>query len=311
MRAVVFDGFGGPEVLRVAQVDEPHAGPGEVRVRVKTVGVNPLDWKIRSGWAPFPVVLPYVGGLEVAGIVDEIGVDVDAVSIGDEVFGLGQRGLAEHAVLTTFAVKPAELSWVLAAALPVAVETATRTLDQLGLVAGQTLLVNGAAGTVGSAAVQLAVAAGATVIGTARQPQQLRFLERLGCTPVLSGAGLVDRVRVVAANGIDVALDCAGQGSLGDLVALVGSPDGVITIADVSAAAHGVRFSAGGTTPNALDLARVAGMVAGAHFEVLIGGTFPFEQTSEAQRISQSGGSGGKLVIVVDDEPSGTSSRSA
>lgn len=302
MRAVVFEAFGGPEVLKVVETVEPHASSGEVRVKVMAVGVNALDWKIRSGGAPFPVEFPYVGGLEVSGIIDEIGPDTVGVSIGDEVFGLTQAGLAEQAVLTTFAPKPAGLSWALAAALPVAVETATRTLGQLGLATGQTLLVNGAAGSVGSAAVQLAVAAGATVIGTASEKNHT-FLASLGCTPVTYGNGMIERVRAAAPGGIDVALDCAGQGALGELLTLVGNPDHVITIADPTAGQYGVRFSAGGQIPSSDELARVAAMVDGGQFKVVIGQTFTIEQTAEAQRISQSGHSGGKLVILLNGDP--------
>lgn len=299
MRAVVFDSFGGPDVLKVAEVAEPHAASGEVRVKVMAAGVNALDWKIRSGGAPFPVEFPYIGGLEVSGVVDEVGPDTVGVSIGDEVFGLTQRGVAEHAVLTTYAPKPAGLSWALAAALPVAVETATRTLGQLDLTAGQTLLVNGAAGSVGSAAVQLAVASGATVIGTASEKNH-QFLESLGCTPVTYGSGMVAGVRAAAPDGIDAALDCAGHGALGDLVTLVGNPDRVITIADMTAGQHGVRFSAGGPTPSPDDLVRVAAMVDNGTFKIPIGGTFTIEQTAHAQRVSQTGQRGGKLVILVN-----------
>ncbi|MBZ5734085.1 NADP-dependent oxidoreductase [Nocardioides sp. TRM66260-LWL] len=301
MRAIVVERFGGPEVLRIAEIDEPRPGPGQVRIRVRAAGVNPLDWKIRSGHAPFPITLPHVGGLEVAGVVDEVGEGVGSVSIGDEVLGLSVEGFAEHAVLTTFAPKPAGLSWIAAAALPVAGETATRVLGQLGVTPTDTLLVHGAAGSAGAAAAQLAVAAGATVVGTVRRPEQLALLERWGVVPVLADERLVERVREAAPHGVDLALDCAGSGALGDLVELTGSAARVVTIADPSAAEHGVRFSAGGGTPRAEDLARVADLVVAGRFELLLGRTYPYERAGEAQIASRAGATDGKLVLVPDE----------
>src|SRR4051794_26768128 len=172
MRAVQFAEYGGPEVLHVAEVEEPHAGPGQIRIAVRAAAVNPIDWKQRSGALReiMPLELPAIPGLDVAGVVDEVGDGVSDVTAGDEVFGFAiGAGTAEYAVLEHFARKPPELSWAEAAALPVSVETAGRTLAALGLEAGQTLLVNGAAGGVGLAAVQFALASGARVIGTASE----------------------------------------------------------------------------------------------------------------------------------------------
>jgi NADPH:quinone reductase-like Zn-dependent oxidoreductase len=168
-----------------------------VRIRVRAAGVNPIDAKIRSGVLQqvFPTQLPTVLGLEVAGTVDAVGPEVTAVSVGDEVLGFADAGgYAEHALATTVAPRPAALDWARAAAVPVAAETALRVLRRLEVAAGDVLLVHGASGAVGSMAVQLAVARGATVIGTA-SPANLAFVEGLGATALAHGEGLVDRVR--------------------------------------------------------------------------------------------------------------------
>src|SRR5919202_4867395 len=160
MKAVTFSEYGGPEVVHGADVDEPHAGPGQVRVAVRAAGVNPIDWKARSGMMRevAPVTFPAVDGREAAGVVDEVGSGVDGVAVGDEVFGFAVSGAAaERAVLDDFARKPPALSWEEAAGLPVAVETSVRVFTVLGGPSeGQTIVIDGAAGGVGTAAVQLA-----------------------------------------------------------------------------------------------------------------------------------------------------------
>ena len=130
MKAVRFDEFGGPEVLHVAEVPEPHAGPGQVRIAVKAAGINPAEWKIRAGYFQeiMPVQLPSGTGLDAAGIVDEVGSGVQGVAIGDAVFGVGQNTVAEFAVLSSWAHKPDSLSFVEAGGYASAVETAARIL---------------------------------------------------------------------------------------------------------------------------------------------------------------------------------------
>jgi NADPH:quinone reductase-like Zn-dependent oxidoreductase len=153
MKAVTFSQYGGPEVLHVAEVDEPHPGPGQVRIAVRAAGVNPIDWKARSGMLReiMPVSFPAIDGREAAGVVDEVGPDAIG-AIGDEVFGFAVGGAAaEYAILDDLAPKPAALSWEEAAGLPVAAETSVRVFNVLGGVgAGQTLLIDGAAGGVGA-----------------------------------------------------------------------------------------------------------------------------------------------------------------
>src|SRR3982751_4176030 len=152
MNAVIYAEYGGPEVLHVAEVEERTAGPGQVGIAVRAAGVNPIDFKQRSGAlaALMPLELPAIDGREAAGVVDEVGEGADA-EIGDEVLGFTVGGAAaEFAVLDDFVFKPAGVSWEEAAGLPVAAETSARVFDVLGgLSAGQTIVINGAAGGVG------------------------------------------------------------------------------------------------------------------------------------------------------------------
>lgn len=300
MKAVQFTEYGGPDVLHVADVEEPHAGAGQIRVAVRGVGVNPIDWKKRSGVMreAMPVDFPSIPGIEVAGVVDEVGDGVSDVAVGDEVFGSSVGGAsAEHAVLDQYAAKPAGLPWEEAAGLPVAVETAVRTLDLLGLESGQTVLINGAAGGVGSAAVQFARARGARVIGTASEGNHA-YLRSLGAEPTVYGDGLVERVRELAPGGVDLALDTAGKGALPDLIEITGSPDNVVTIADFSAGEHGVRITTGSDGRSWQALGQAAQLCAEGKLSLPVERTFPFAQAPEAHRLSQDGHVRGKLVLV-------------
>ena len=213
MRAVQFESFGGPEVLAVSEVAEPHASAGQIRVAVKAVGINPVDWKFRQGMMGGD--LPRGTGLEVAGVVDEVGDGVSDVSAGDEVFGSveGGNGAADFALLEHYARIPPSLAFAAAAGLTVAVETAARTLDLVDVGEGQTVLINGAAGAVGISTVQLARERGARVIGTASAANH-DYLRSFGAEPTTYGDGLVERVRALAPDGVDRAIDDAGGGVL-------------------------------------------------------------------------------------------------
>jgi NADPH:quinone reductase-like Zn-dependent oxidoreductase len=240
VKAMRFDRLGPPEVLRLVDADDPHPAPDQIRIRVRAAGVNPVDWKIRGGSSrrAVPIALPSIPGLEAAGVVDEVGADVEGVSIGDEVFGSAVTGAAaEYTVLDHWAAKPAAMPWTEAAGLPMAVETAARGLDLLGELSGRRLVISGAAGGVGTAAVQLALARGASVIGTASAGNQ-DYVRSLGATATTYGPGLPDRVRALAPGGADLALDVAGHGVLPDLIAITGSPDHVVTFIDPDAASY-------------------------------------------------------------------------
>jgi NADPH:quinone reductase-like Zn-dependent oxidoreductase len=301
MRAIQFTEFGGPEVLKVADLPEPHPAAGQIRVRVRAVGINPIDWKVRSGMMGGD--LPKVTGQEVSGVVDEIGDGVSDVAVGDEVFGPAATGggAAEYALLENWAAIPSSLDFAGAAALPVAVETATRTLDFLHVGDGQTVLVNGAAGAVGIATVQLARVRGARVIGTA-SPGNHEYLRTYGAEPTTYGDGLMDRVRELAPDGVDKAIDDAGGGALPALVELAGGPENVVTIADYQGAQEtGVTMTGGPGSVRAWHaLATAADLIEAGRFSLPVAQTFPLEQIAEAHTLSETGHVRGKLVLLVD-----------
>jgi NADPH:quinone reductase-like Zn-dependent oxidoreductase len=299
MKAARFSRFGGPEVLEIVDLPDPHPGPGEVRIAVRAAGVNPSDWKKRKGL--MDQELPQTMGYEAAGIIDEVGDGVADVNIGDRVFGFSASGAAqaELAVLSDYAPVPPSLSFADVAALPAAVETAARALDQLGVASGSTLLVNGASGSVGSAAVQLAVARGARVIGTA-SPANHDYLRSLGAEPVAYGEGLAGRVRALAPGGVDLALDVAGSGVLPELIELAGGPEHVVTIADFDGAQkYGVRFSRGDAGRALYVLAEIGGLVESGRFALPVVQTFALAEVAEAHRVSEHGHGHGKLVLLV------------
>ena len=310
VKAVRFSRFGGPEVLEIVDLPDPHPGPGQVRIAVRAAGVNPSDWKKREGL--MDPELPQTMGYEAAGVVDELGEGVADVAVGDRVFGLSAEGAAqaELAVLSFYAPIPPSLNFAGAAALPAAIETATRALDQLGVGAGagrgSTLLINGASGSVGSAAVQLAVVRGARVIGTA-SPASHDYLRSLGAEPVAYGEGLAGRVRALAPDGVGAALDVAGSGVLPELIELAGGPEHVVTIADFGGAQeHGVRFSSGDAGRAVHALAEIGELIESGRFSLPVARTFPLAEIAQAHRAGEDGRVRGKLVLVIGPAPGDT-----
>lgn len=300
MKAIAFSEYGGSDVLRLEDVEEPHAGPGQVRLKVMAAGVNPVDYKIRRGWMPdmAPASMPAIPGMEAAGVVDEIGPGVTGVAVGDEVLAPTVTGsYAEYALANDFALKPAGLGWETAAALPVAVETADRVLDTLGVKAGETLLVHGAAGVVGAIGVQLAVGRGVNVIGTAA-PRNHEYLHSLGAAPVTYGDGLADRVRVLAPNGIDAVFDAAGQDALDVSIELRGSTDRIVTITDLRAFDLGIVFS-GDARRFGAQLGEYAQLVADNALSVRIAATFELADAGRAHDLSETGHAGGKVILTL------------
>jgi NADPH:quinone reductase-like Zn-dependent oxidoreductase len=298
MRAAVYAETGDPgEVLSVAEVAEPHAGPGQVRIAVRAAGVNPVDWKIVGGMMGGSPDEPTVPGIDAAGVVDEVGEGVTGVQVGDAVFGQAVTGsAAEYAVLSAWAPKPGGASFEVAGGLAVAAETAVRVLDLLGLEAGQTVVVDGASGGVGVVTVQVARSRGLRVIGTAGEGNQ-DFVRSLGALPTLHGPGLADRVRALAPGGVDGGVDTAGKGSARDLVALTGDPHKVVTIADFGAGELGVQVTTGGGGRGAR-LEQVAELLAAGRLELPIAGTYPLERIGEAYAESRAGHVRGKLVLL-------------
>lgn len=299
MKAARFSRFGGPEVLEIVDLADPHPGPGQIRIAVRAAGINASDWKKRQGL--LDEELPQTLGYEAAGIVDELGEGVDDVSVGDRVFGLSPDGAAqaELAVLAFYAPIPPSLDFAGAAALPAAVETATRALDQLGVAGDSTLLISGASGSVGAAAVQIAVARGARVIGTASAANQ-DYLRSLGAEPTTYGDGLVARVRALAPDGVDLALDVAGSGVLPELIELTGGAEHVVTLTDFAGASeHGVRFSRGDSGRALHAVASVGELVEAGRFALPVGQTFPLAEIAEAHRVGDSGRVHGRLILLV------------
>jgi NADPH:quinone reductase-like Zn-dependent oxidoreductase len=300
MKAILFDRFGGTEVLHEAEVEVPRPGAGQVRVRVRAAGVNALDGKIRSGGmqAVFPTPLPAIPGVELAGVVDALGEGVRDVKVGDEVLGRSDTGsYAEFALATKVAPKPADLDWQHAVALPVAGETAERVLNLLGVAAGETVLIHGAAGAVGTVAIQLATARGARVIGTAGAANQ-EYVAALGATPTLYGEGLVERVQALAPDGVDAVLDLAGKGALEDSITLRGGTERIVTIADFRAHQLGITFS----NVQEFSADRLAALArdAGTGKVVTTVTAYPLAQAATAQQVSDAGHVRGKLVLTLD-----------
>lgn len=244
-KAVVLTQYGPPSVLVWRDVPMPEPGPGQVRIRVKAAGIMPTDLQIRRGdlRAAFPLPPDAVLGFEAAGVVAALGPSVSGVQEGDEVASLllGLGGYGEYALASAWTPKPPNVSWSDAAALPASAEAAVRILNQLGVSRGETLLILGAAGSVGMIATQLAVSLGVKVIGAA-SARDHDLVRDLSGVPVLYGAGLADRVREHSPS-VDAVLDAAGKGGLEDAISLAGGPARVMTLADEHAADLGVAFS--------------------------------------------------------------------
>ncbi|GCD44384.1 NADP-dependent oxidoreductase [Streptomyces paromomycinus] len=297
MKKVSFSEFGGPDVLHLIDAEEPHAGPGQIRIAVRAAGVNPVDWRIREGQfqKAHPIELPAGVGQDASGVVDEVGSGVEGVQAGDRVFGEGASTYAEFAVLSAWARMPEHLTFEEAAGYPSVVETALRIIHQVGVRPGQTLLVSGASGGVGSAVLQIARDRGITVIGTAGAANQ-DYLRGLGAIATTYGEGWTERVRQLG--HVDAALDLAGSGVIRELVDLTGDPQKVISIADLGAPEFGVRFSGvAGSVPDALTEATA--LIERGKLHIPVEKTYPLADAAAAHIDSRAGHSRGRRVIVV------------
>jgi len=304
-KAYVFTRYGGPETEALVEVDRPAPGPGEVLVAVRVAGVNPVDWKLRTGYRrPGETdtrTFPAVFGNEVSGAVEEIGADVDGIAVGDEVFGnTVAGGYAEYALLpaSVTAHKPAELSFRDAATLPVAAATAYDGVHQLGLPAGATVLVTGAGGGVGSAALQIARALGLRAVGVASEGKK-DFVESLGAVHVPSGPDLALRVRAVAPDGVDGVYDLVGGDVLAEAATLLNDRTKLVT---AGAPAPEVEKLGGARVERARNTAvldEVARLVVSGRLDPHVTGTFPLDQAGEALRTVEDGHARGKIVIEV------------
>jgi NADPH:quinone reductase-like Zn-dependent oxidoreductase len=297
MRKVSFAEFGGPDVLRLVDAEEPHAGPCQVRIAVRAAGVNPVDWRVREGQVlgAHPTVLPSGVGQDASGVVDQVGEGAEGVEVGDRVFGEGSSTYAEFAVLSAWARMPKALTFDEAAGYPSVVETALRILAEVGVRAGQTLLVSGASGGVGSAVLQIARDRGITVIGTAGAANQ-DYLRSLGALATTYGEGWAARVRELGR--VDAALDLAGSGVIRELVELTGDAQKVISIADLDAPRYGVRFSGvAGSMPEALSTA--VGLISRGKLHIPVERSYPLAEAAAAHIDSQAGHTRGRRVLIV------------
>lgn len=304
MKAMAYSQYGGPEVLARLELPVPKVSPGSVLIRVKAAGVNPVDWKIMAGHLDglMDVNFPVVPGWDVAGIVEAVGFDTPEFKVGDEVFSYGRKDtvhggtFAELVALPASIIthKPSNLPWVQAAALPLTGLTAQRTLDALGLLAGSTLLIHNGSGSVGRSCIQLASNDGVRVIATASAKNHARLRE-LGAEPVDYGAGLVDRVRALAPDGVEAVADFIG-GVLEDSLAVLKDGGRHASIADSSVMNHGGQYI--WVRPGAEDLERLSLLVEDGTLSVDVAQTFPLQEAARAFEASMSGHGSGKVVLT-------------
>ncbi|MFF3264336.1 NADP-dependent oxidoreductase [Streptomyces sp. NPDC002932] len=302
-KAYVFTRNGGPEVEALVEQQAPVPGAAELLIAVRAAGVNPVDWKLRTGYTrpgsepqPFPTVL----GSEAAGVVVAVGPDVEGFAAGDEVFGSPVTGgYAEYTLLpvAVTAHKPAGLSFTDAAALPVAAATAYDGLRQLAPAPGSTLLVTGAGGGVGNAAVQLAHHAGVEVVAVAGAAKK-DFVESLGAVHVESGASLAERVRAAAPDGVDAVFDLVGGETLREAASLLADPAALISAADKPLAVE-LGGAAVVRARTSAVLTEVADLVVAGVLRTHVTRTYPLGEAGEALRAVESGHARGKTVIEV------------
>lgn len=305
MRAVTYPAYSDDlTTLEVRDIENPKVAPGAVLIEVRAAGVNPVDWKVMAGGLDglMDSVFPVIPGWDVAGTVMAVGLDTPEFAVGDEVMAYARKDtvhagtFAEQVAVPAWSVahKPASLSWEQAGGLPLVGGTALRTLDVLEVGEGDTVLVHAAAGGVGSLAVQIAVARGARVIGTASTANH-EFLRGLGAEPVAYGDGVVDRVRALAPEGVDAVADFVG-GQLETTLAVLAQDGRHASVADGSVAEHGGHVV--WVRPLGSETARLAELADKGRLTVEVARTFGLEEVAEAFALSQQGHTRGKLVIV-------------
>lgn len=307
-KTVVAAGYGGPEVLALQDVDLPAPADGQVLIDVRAAGTNPIDYKLYSGeMGRDPAALPMPIGLEVSGVITAVAPEAtgftDALSVGDEVVATGVRGgYAEQVLVEAKDVghKPDSLSFEQAAGLLLVGGTAWHLLTNTGVGTTDTVLIHGAAGGVGLLAVQLAVARGASVIGTA-SPARHDQLRKYGATPVAYGPGLPDRIRAIGA--VNAALDLVGTDeALDTSIELVSDRSRIATIAGFRRAAElGIAALTGADGGQEIrDAARpeLLALARDGRVEITVDRTFPLDEAPEAHRYLQTGHARGKVVLL-------------
>jgi len=304
MRAVRYDRYGGVDVLEVREVEPPVPGPGEVLVAVRAAGANPGESKIREGvYAEmWPSTFPSGQGSDLAGVVEAAGPGVTGWAPGDEVVGWvdDRSSQADLAVVPAGQLvrKPDGLPWEQAGAVPVVGATAWAAVEAVGAGGGDVVAVSGAAGGVGSLAVQLLVERGARVIGLASAPNH-EWLAEHGVVPVAYGDGVEERIRAAAPDGLDAFIDTHGDGYVDMALALGVAPERIDTIIDFPAAERtGVRTdgNAVGARPDVIE-----GLVARAadgRLDVPVSATYPLDRVRDAYRELERGHVHGKVVLI-------------
>ncbi|MCC5940558.1 MAG: NADP-dependent oxidoreductase [Balneolaceae bacterium] len=304
MKAITFSKYGTPDVLQLTELPDPQPGPGQVGVRIKASGVQPVDCAVRSGWfagkgGPFEETFPQILGNEFAGVIDIRGEGVEHFAEGDEVLGWQTLACyAEYVVVPIDQIvqKPKNMPWEVAGGLSGAGQTAHTALEELGVRRGDTVLIHAAAGAVGTVAVQLAQICGTSVIGTASEPNH-DYLRSLGVIPVTYGEGLTDRVKAVAPNGVDAALDAAGRGALEASVELIENRNRVGTLVDFEKAPDlGVKIIRSKRSVTRLE--ELAEFYADGKLKIHIRSRYPLEKAAEAHREVETGHGRGKVVLL-------------
>jgi NADPH:quinone reductase-like Zn-dependent oxidoreductase len=302
-RAVRFDNYGGLEVLQVVEVDRPTPGPGKVLVRVKATGINPGEASIRKGLFAerWPSTFPSGQGSDLAGIVEEVGPGVANVAVGNEVIGFtnDRSSQAEFVLVESgnLVPRPPNVSWEQAGALFVAGTTAYAAVRSVALSAGDTVVVSGAAGGVGSIAVQLARNAGAKVIGLAGDANHKWLIDH-GVVPATYGDGVEDRIRAASGGKVDAFVDTFGGGYIEVALKLGVAPNRIDTIIDFAGAAkYGVKTEGNYEAATADVLAHLAGLVAAGHLEIPIAKVYPLAQVRDAYRELEQRHTRGKIVL--------------
>jgi NADPH:quinone reductase-like Zn-dependent oxidoreductase len=302
MNAIVYRQYGGPEVLELVELPEPKVAQSSLLVRVKAAALNPADIGMQAGVADgiIDAWFPVIPGWDVAGIVEAVGPGVTEFRPGDEVIGFVYEGILRHGTYAErvaadvhyFARKPRNATWAQAAGLPLAGLTAYQSVVRhIKLSKGETLLIHGAGGSVGSLAAQVAVSLGARVIGSASLADA-PYLESLGVEPVLYGEGVVERVLALTPAGVDAVFDSAGRGVLGSTAAFHGEGVRVFSIAD-----GGPGVTTIYARPDQADLISLVDLVEAERLVVRVAATYPLASAAAAQKALQQGRLSGKIIL--------------
>jgi NADPH:quinone reductase-like Zn-dependent oxidoreductase len=302
-RAVRYDDYGDVDVLDVVDVDAPEPGPGQVLVRVKAAGINPGEAKIREGALRerWPARFPSGQGSDLAGVIEQVGPVVDGWSVGDEVIGWTDERASQAELVVLDAAnltrRPPTVPWEVAGSMFVVGATAVAAVRAVALSDGDTVVVSGAAGGVGSVAIQLARHAGATVIGLASEPNH-PWLREHGVIPVSYGEGVAERIREAAGDGVDAFIDTVGGGYVELALELGVDPQRIDTIADFAAVQkYGVKADGNAAGASAETLSMLADLIARGELEIPIARVYPLDQVREAYRDLADGHTHGKIVL--------------